>query len=252
MDDKSLVEAVRGGRTELFADLVDRHASAVFRLVRAAIRNDSDVEDIAQDTFLASYKSLDRLRDPRRFRSHLLAIAARKVVDHLRKKKVRSGQVQMTDDPPLPDMSEVRSLVAAVEEVVARLDADARLIFALRHHGEKRTVAHDQRSRRADELTLLVTDVGRQHAGLVDVEVVDNHRLAAEREVHRVWQPANREASSAASTSPRNSPKPPTTSSLPASSPTRPTSMRTRRPRAPRSGPNSSTMNSSPTPSWRA
>ena len=134
MDDESLVEAVRGGRTELFADLVDRHAGAVFRLVRAAIRHETDAEDIAQEVFLASFKGLERLRDPRRFRSHLLAIAARKVIDHLRRKKVRARQVQMTEEPPAPERSEVRSLVAAVEQIVERLDADARLIFALRHH----------------------------------------------------------------------------------------------------------------------
>ena len=34
IDDETLVEAVLAGRTECFATLVDRHAPAVFRLVR--------------------------------------------------------------------------------------------------------------------------------------------------------------------------------------------------------------------------
>ena len=134
-DDRTLVEAIRAGQTELYAELVDRHQNSVFRLVRAAIAHTADADDIAQDAFLASFRALPRLRDPRRFRAHLLAITARKVADHLRRKKVRAGIEPLEEDPPAPPPPDRReSLLAAVERVVQGLPSDARLVFALRHH----------------------------------------------------------------------------------------------------------------------
>jgi len=134
-DDAAIVGAIRAGRTELFAELVDRHQNSVFRLVRAAIAHAADAEDIAQDAFLAGFQSLARLRDPSRFRAHLLAIAARKVADHLRRKKVRGRVLPLDDDPiAAPSVDGRESLLAAVERVVHELPPDARLVFALRHH----------------------------------------------------------------------------------------------------------------------
>jgi RNA polymerase sigma-70 factor (ECF subfamily) len=133
MDDGELVEAVRSGRSELFAGLVDRHAASVFRLVRAAIRHAPDVEDIAQEVFLASFRGLKRLRDPGRFRAHLLAIAARKVADHLRRRKRSALPLEKEPAAPPPG-DETGPLLAAVEREVAKLTPEARLIFALRHH----------------------------------------------------------------------------------------------------------------------
>jgi hypothetical protein len=43
-DDASLVRGVRAGDTGLFRELVDRHAAAVFRIVRAAVRQSADAE----------------------------------------------------------------------------------------------------------------------------------------------------------------------------------------------------------------
>lgn len=133
-DDGEIVRAVIGGRTELFAELVDRHAAAVFRLVRAAVRQEADAEDIAQEVFLASYRALRRLRDPSRFRSHLLAIATRKVVDYIRRRRRRAEPQPLLEEPAAPARPPHSSKMEAVDAVVDRLDARARLVFALRHH----------------------------------------------------------------------------------------------------------------------
>ena len=133
-EDSDLVEAVRAGRTELFADLVDRHAPAVFRVVRASVSHEADAEDIAQEVFLASYRGLPRLREPARFRAHLLSIAARKVVDHLRRKLRREAPLPLRGDPPARPAGCPLSIPAAVEQVVDALPPQARLVFALRHH----------------------------------------------------------------------------------------------------------------------
>lgn len=132
-DDAALVEAVLQGRTDAFGDLVTRHAPAVFRLIRAAVRQAADAEDLAQEAFLAAYRSLERLREPRRFRAYLLGIAARKAADHLRRKPRRP--LPLEGEPVAPEPAPDRApLLAAVARVVAGLPPEARLVFALRHH----------------------------------------------------------------------------------------------------------------------
>ena len=134
MDDAALVEAVKRGGTERFAELVDRHSGAVFRLVRAAIRNPDDAEDLAQDAFVAAFGSLRRLRDPSRFRPYLLAIASRRVIDYIRRNKRRGHMLPLEHEPAAPAPDERQDLLEAVERVAATLPPEARLVFALRHH----------------------------------------------------------------------------------------------------------------------
>ena len=135
MDDARVIGAILAGRTELYAELVDKYAGSVFRIVRSALRQDADVEDVAQEVFLAGYRSLGRLRDPRRFRAHLVSIASRKVIDFLRRQKVRSRVGELADDPPdlRPAHETVQDTLAAVEGIVGRMGDESRLIFALRH-----------------------------------------------------------------------------------------------------------------------
>jgi len=133
-DDGEIVRAVVGGRPELYAELVDRHATAVFRLVRAAVRQEADAEDLAQEVFLASYRGLRKLREPARFRAHLLAIATHKVADYLRHRHRRAEPQPLLEEPAAPELPPRSPKLAAVEAVVDRLDARARLVFALRHH----------------------------------------------------------------------------------------------------------------------
>ena len=133
-DDGDIVRAVCEGHPELYRDLVDRHAPAVFRVVRATVGQEADAEDTAQEVFWVAFRKLATLREPARFRSWLLAIAARKSADYLRK-KLRSPTVLPLDGEPVaPFPDENASRLRTVEEIVAGLPPGARLIFALRHH----------------------------------------------------------------------------------------------------------------------
>jgi len=133
-DDAQLVEAVRAGTTAAFADLVERHAPAVYRLLRAAVAQPADAEDLAQEVFLDSYRALARLRDPTRFRAHLLTIAARRAADYLRRRSGADRVVALGDDPPARPQTAASGLGGAVDAIVDGLPSEARLILALRHH----------------------------------------------------------------------------------------------------------------------
>lgn len=71
----ALVENARKGK-EAFEQLVRRYQHDVFRIIRVYTKSDSDVEDLAQETWIKVYRSLGQLKDPRRFESWLKTIAA--------------------------------------------------------------------------------------------------------------------------------------------------------------------------------
>ena len=98
-NDGEIVQAILSGRTERFTELVDRHAPAVFRLLRAAISHRQDAEDLGQEVFLAAYSSLGRLKDPDRFRAYLMRIASRRIIDRLRRKKRRPDALPLEAEP---------------------------------------------------------------------------------------------------------------------------------------------------------
>jgi len=132
-DDAEVVRAVLTGRAERYAELVDRHAPAVFRLVRAAVPQHADADDLAQETFLAAYRGLERLRDPGRFRFWLLSIAARKTADFVRLRTRRQPPLPLRTDVPARE-SGAPTRLEAVEAVVEEMPELQRLVFALRHH----------------------------------------------------------------------------------------------------------------------
>ncbi len=69
--------------------LVDQEGRRVFAMARRVCGNTSDAEDLAQETFLSAYRSLDQLEDPDHPRPWLYAIA-RRACQRLRRR--RSGE----------------------------------------------------------------------------------------------------------------------------------------------------------------
>ncbi len=62
MTDGELLEQVRAGDPAAFGELVERHRGAVYRAALAALGNDADAEDIAQEALVLAYKRLDQFR----------------------------------------------------------------------------------------------------------------------------------------------------------------------------------------------
>ena len=85
-----LVIQARDGNRLAFEQLIDRYQGEIHRMIYYRIRARMDAEDLTQDVFVRAYRSISRIREPRKFRSWLFAIAVNRVNDYLRKKRVRS------------------------------------------------------------------------------------------------------------------------------------------------------------------
>jgi len=97
--DEVLARAARGGDAEALQTLVRRHYPLVLSLARSALRDGTDAEDAAQETFFKVVRSIGRFAARSRFSTWLHRVARNTVSDHLRRRRTRAR----LDGPPVPD-----------------------------------------------------------------------------------------------------------------------------------------------------
>jgi len=96
-DDATLVRAAQRGDREAFGVLVSRHARSILSLTTRMLGS-SDGEDVAQDTFVAAYKSLSRFQFDSKFSTWLYRIATNKCADALRARRPENISFDATGD----------------------------------------------------------------------------------------------------------------------------------------------------------
>src|SRR5437016_8714291 len=57
-----LVRAAQGGDEAAFTEIVRRYQRAIYRLAYGLTRNAADADDVAQETFVRTYRALERFR----------------------------------------------------------------------------------------------------------------------------------------------------------------------------------------------
>ena len=145
--DTATVALARGGDSEAFRALVERHSRAVYRLAVRMTGSPQDAEDVVQETFLKAYKQLGRFESRANFGTWLHRIAVNCSIDLIR---ARAHRETGHDTPDLEELgaaadagtrghvSPERLMLSA--EVQARVQAAMdglspmeRAAFALRH-----------------------------------------------------------------------------------------------------------------------
>jgi len=69
--ERSLVERAQAGDRDAFEMLVRQKVDAVYRTAQAILVNAADAQDATQETFIAAWRGLPRLREPERFAAWL-------------------------------------------------------------------------------------------------------------------------------------------------------------------------------------
>ena len=120
--------------------LVEQHATEMYR-VAAAIVGEADARDVTQETFVAAWTQLPRLRQPDAFAGWLRRICVNRCRNWLRasKRRGRPASLDMDDGlaDRLPDRSrDFRGAVEArmlLEPAFERLSDDQRAVLALHY-----------------------------------------------------------------------------------------------------------------------
>lgn len=85
IEDAQLVTRCLGGDTDAYGELVKRYQGAVYATAFYYVGRYGAAEDVAQDAFLAAYRSLPRLKNAASFASWMKEIACRTSANWLRR-----------------------------------------------------------------------------------------------------------------------------------------------------------------------
>lgn len=84
--DAALVKRAQAGEKRAFELLVNKYQRRILRLLGRILHNQSDVEDIAQETFLKAYRALPKFRNESAFYTWLYRIAVNTARNHISSK----------------------------------------------------------------------------------------------------------------------------------------------------------------------
>jgi RNA polymerase sigma-70 factor (ECF subfamily) len=144
--DRADMEKLQAGHDAALNDLMDRHATLIFRFLCRMTGNEADANDLAQETFVRVFKSRDSYRAEQKFSTWLYAIAANLARNHFRWRSRHPNLSLETESPeteqslastlpsnaPTPKEAVLASERAqAVREAVNRLPAELREVMVL-------------------------------------------------------------------------------------------------------------------------
>lgn len=145
--DLQLVERVREGDKHAYGLLVEKYRRKLLRLLSRMVRDQDEIEDIAQETFIKAYRALPQFRGDAAFYTWLYRIAVNTAKNYLTAKgrgmQTMSDQALNDEDEPderlmaqdisTPESELLSKQVAyAVNEAVEALPEELRQAITLR------------------------------------------------------------------------------------------------------------------------
>src|ERR1700739_755271 len=83
------IRRILAGEKHLFHDLIRPCERSIYFLLLSLLKNESDVDDVAQETVIKVYQNLDKFRGDSQFRTWVLSIARNEGLGRLRKISTR-------------------------------------------------------------------------------------------------------------------------------------------------------------------
>jgi RNA polymerase sigma-70 factor, ECF subfamily len=129
--DGALVRDAQRGSADALEELFRRHWRRAHRVAFLVVHDSGAAEDIAQESFLAAIRALDRFDRRRPFGPWLHRITVNRAIDFARARALR-GERTLPDapDPGRPDRSEISDDVV---RLLAELSPEHRAVVVLRY-----------------------------------------------------------------------------------------------------------------------
>ena len=147
-NEAELVEKLKQGNRESFAQLVDLTSEKIYRLALKMLANEQDAEDVLQETYIKALKAIKKFEGKSSLSTWLYRIAVNESLMILRKKQptfVPIGEEQNEEDEALPQPVEIVDWCCLPEhellsdetgnhldEAVKKLSSLNRTVFILR------------------------------------------------------------------------------------------------------------------------
>lgn len=149
-EDFETLREILSGNTDAFQRIEKKYRGIVSSLIRRMVKNDTDIEDLTQETFIKVFKALPKFQFEYSFSSWIYRIASNNTIDFLRKKRFNTFSIDqpignsdddnyfeiednsfLADDMVLKD--EKRQIL---DEAIEELPDNYRRIIELRHKKE--------------------------------------------------------------------------------------------------------------------
>lgn len=145
--DAALVKRAQAGEKRAFELLVSKYQRRILRLLGRILHNQSDVEDIAQETFLKAYRALPKFRNESAFYTWLYRIAVNTARNHISSKHNQvfvSDQIEskdgetfslldnLTDGETPETLMHSREIIEALQTALDELPEQLRQAIVLR------------------------------------------------------------------------------------------------------------------------
>ena len=144
LSDEEIVARVQAGDTAIYEVLMRRYNQRLFRIARSIVRDDSEAEDVTQDTWVRAYISLAQFAGKAKFSTWLSKIAVHEALSRLRKQKrldqfpadssgERTDMDLFESSDPGPEQEVLsREAVSLLEQALDTLPAIYRCVFVMR------------------------------------------------------------------------------------------------------------------------
>jgi RNA polymerase sigma-70 factor (ECF subfamily) len=131
-DEQLMLEFQQGSR-EAFAELFERYRQPVFAFFRRRLREPARAEELAQETFLAVLRGIQRYEPRATFRSYLYAIAFRQILAERRRDAHAAEPLEF--EPPAAGQADLCD-EQWVKHAISQLDPAHREVLMLREYEE--------------------------------------------------------------------------------------------------------------------
>ena len=92
-----LINQIVEGDTKAFAVLVDRYKDLVFTLALRMLKNREEAEEVAQDTFIKTYKSIGKFKGDSKFSTWIYRVAYNSCLDRIKKNKKHINTLEINE-----------------------------------------------------------------------------------------------------------------------------------------------------------
>lgn len=131
MTDERLMLVFRLGNSDAFSELFRRYSGPLYGFFRRRLDNASRAEELAQETFVAVLRGVERYEPRATLRTYLYGIAMRMLMAERRKFVRREPSVPAPPDSPVEPCLDA---AIWVQRAIEQLDADHRDILLLREY----------------------------------------------------------------------------------------------------------------------
>jgi len=97
IDDQKLIEAILNGDTKAYTQLVNRYKDLVFTLAIRMLKHREEAEEVAQDTFIKVFKSLDKFKGDSKFSTWIYKVTYNTCLDRIKKNKKHFNDVAIDE-----------------------------------------------------------------------------------------------------------------------------------------------------------